>query len=190
MSKEKFIAVLSTQTPRPADALVLLAGDGMNRVAHTARLFRQGMAPRIVIVSGDMRREYGSSPSNDLAAGLESLGVSRSVLYTEETAMNTRDEVLRALSLAAEHGWDSLIFVTSPHHQYRAFLTALAAMRELGVKIRIHVVPAPLPWSAENPWGRRVDLLDAEFERIEKYRAEGHVATFKDGLAYLESLEK
>ncbi len=190
MNKEKFIAVLSTQIQIPCDALVLLAGDGMNRIKHTADLYKEKMAPCIVLVSGDKRWEYGSAPSNDLAAGLEALCIPRNIMHIEETAMNTRDEAMRALALAADRGWNSLMFVTSPHHQYRAFLTALAAMRDLGLNIRISISVAPLSWTVENPWGRRIDMLNAEFERIEKYRALGHVASYEDALAYFENLEQ
>ena len=190
MNKEKFIAILSSQTLTPADAIIFLAGDGTHRVAHAAKLFKEGYAPDMVLVSGDNRHEYGSAPSGELAAHLAALGVPRDAMHIEETAMNTRDEMVRAMTLVRERGWHSLIFVTSPHHQYRAFLTALATMNEQGMNIRIFVSPAPLRWFVQNPWGRRSDMLDAEFERIEKYRALGHVASYEDALAYFESLEK
>jgi uncharacterized SAM-binding protein YcdF (DUF218 family) len=188
--KEKFIALLSTQTLAPADALVLLAGDGTHRIAHTADLFARGMAPIIVVTSGDTRREYGSLPSSDLVPHLVALGVPLEAIHAEEQALNTRDEVVRALTLAKEYGWQSLIFVTSPHHQYRAFLTALAAMHEAELDLALKTSPAPLSWFADNLWGRRADLLPQESERIEKYRELGHVASFEDALEYFEAQEK
>ena len=189
-SKEIFIVLLSTQVLAPADALVLFAGDGIQRLSHTAKLYKQGIASRIIIISGDTRREYGSLPSSELALSLVALGVPRDIISTEETAFNTRDEAVRAIALAKECGWKSIVCISSPHHQYRAFLTLLVAMQQGGGDIRITVSPAPLSWFSDNPWGRRIDLLEGEWKRMEEYQHKGDVASFDDGIAYLKWKEE
>lgn len=185
--RESFIAQLGTQPLVPGDAIVLLQGDGHNRVAHTIQLFEDGYAPVIVLVGGDTRREYGSAPSSELKEQLVAGGVPEGSILLEETATHTRAEAERLMELAQEHGWKNLLIVTSPHHIFRAFLTFLAAMRDKGMTLVLQPAPARnLRWYAPEPWGKRAELLDGEFRRIDEYGTKGHVATFEDGLEYLE----
>jgi hypothetical protein len=41
-----------------------------------------------------------------------------------------------------------------------------------------------LSWFSETGWGRRIDRLEQEFERIEKYEKLGHIATFDEVINY------
>jgi len=184
--RERFSILLGNQFQEKADVLFLAAGDGNNRVPYAAKLYTDGFTPLIAIVSNDTRYDYGSSTSSDLAAELIKHGVPEDALYTEETAGNSKSESIRMIELAKEKGWKKLLLVTSPHHQYRIFLTWLQSMRDAGLELVLINAPAPLPWFAENPWGRRVDLLEEEWKRIEDYQRKGDIASFADGIAYLE----
>lgn len=184
--RERFSILLGNQFQGKADVLFLAAGDGNNRVPYVAKLYTDGFAPHIAIVSNDTRYDYGSSTSSDLAAELIKHGVPEDALYTEETADNSKSESVRMTELAKEKGWKKILLVTSPHHQYRVFLTWLQSMRDAGLELILINAPAPLPWFANNPWGRRIDLLEDEMKRIEEYQRGGDVASFADGVAYLE----
>ncbi|MFA6279123.1 MAG: YdcF family protein [Candidatus Paceibacterota bacterium] len=185
--REHFIALLSNQPLLHADAIVLLQGDGLSRVPHAAELFHKGYAPVIVLVGKADDLAYGSVPSRELKAELHALKVPKEAVIFEETAAHTRAEAERSLTLAKENDWKSLLIVSSPHHQYRAFLTFLKAMRDAGMSLILHNAPArELPWFLRNPWGRRSDLLTQEFERIARYQEMAHVASFADGILYLE----
>ena len=188
--KEKFIAFLENQSPRRGDVIVLLEGDGYNRVKHAARLYTDNYAPRIIVLGGDARREYGSFPSRKLARELQKEGVPKSALYVEEKALHTLGEARRALALAKKAGWKSLILVTSPHHQFRAFLTFLKTMRDANLDLLLVNAPANLPWFGDNPWGKRSELLQGEFDRIEEYQKKGDCASFAEGLVYLKDAER
>ncbi len=188
--REKFITLLSNEHPRRADAIMLMQGDGHYRAPFAAQLFHMELAPRIVLVGGAVDRDYGSYPSAELRTILLDAGVPENSVVYEETALNTRQEAERAIALARENGWKSLLIVTSPHHQYRVFLTFLQVMRDAKVELVLSIAPAPLPWFETTPWGRRFDLLKGELERIAKYQEVGDVAPYADGIDYLQWKEK
>jgi len=188
--KERFTAFLENESPRRGDVIVLLEGDGHNRVQHAARLYADNYAPKIIILGGDKRRAYGSYPSSELRRELMKQGVPKSAMYVEERAANTLGEARRAMTLAKKYHWKSMILVTSPHHQFRAFLTFLKVMRGAKLDILLVNAPAHLPWFGDNPWGKRSLLLEGEFERINEYQKKGHCASYAEGLQYLADAER
>lgn len=86
---------------------------------------------------------------------------------------HTQDEAIVAL---ADHRVAvPLTIVTSAYHQLRAFLTFLQVL--------------PKPWDVmlyNQPCPSRMDLLPSEFEKVLKYGAQGHVASYDDALTYLD----
>ncbi|MGC9605530.1 MAG: YdcF family protein [Minisyncoccia bacterium] len=189
--REKFFVLLSNLPLKKGEAIFLLEGDGYNRVAHAAKLYKQGHAPKIVITGGAVKREYGSYPASELEIELLKLGIPKADIMLEETAAHTRAEADRAMEIARENGWKIILVATSAHHQYRAFLTFLKAMHAADMDIMIINAPArDLPWFSLNPWGKRADLLAEEMERIFAYQEKGDVAGFSEGIRYLERLEK
>ncbi len=188
-AREVFIQELHTQSLGNADIIFLAAGDGVSRVPYVAELFQAGRAPLIVIVSADRRYEYGSTPAGELAKKLIELGVPEHALVIEESALNTKEESTSAVRLMKKKGWNSVLLVTSPHHQYRLFLTFLKTMQDEGTAFVLINAPAPLSLTEETSYGRREDLLSREFERITAYQQEGDVASYAEGLNYLEKKE-
>lgn len=187
MSRSQFTGALASQELRAGDAIVLMAGDGTVRVPYAAQLFAQGLAPIVVVLSADARHEYGSMTSGELTPLLLEAGVPQEAIYAQEVAYNTRDEAVHTVALARERRWRSLIFITSPHHQYRAFLTFLKAMRDAKLELILTVAVVPVDDVAK---GRYMDLVPQEYERIEKYAAQGDVASYEEGLDYLRWREK
>lgn len=182
---ERFLALLPSQPMAGGDVIFVLQGDGICRAAHAVNLYKLGRAPVVAIVGSADDRLYGSFPSELVRNEMLRLGLPAEAVYFEKTAANTRAEAERAMRLAKERGWQRIVIVTSPHHQYRAFLTFLKAMRDAGLNLALVNAPADLSWTEENPWGRRADLLNQEFDRITNYQAKGDVASYNDGTEYL-----
>lgn len=176
--REQFIDALTKQPLAHADVIFLAAGDGMNRVPYAAKLYRDGYAPTIAVTSGDTRHDYGSATASILGEALVKEGVPQSALILEDTALNTKEEAERMLEIMKERNFKSVLIVTSPYHQYRAFLTWLAAMKRASTSVMLVNAPAPL--------SLREDLLAQEFKRIETYRAQGDVASYEEGVDYLQ----
>ena len=82
--------------------------------------------------------------------------------------------------------------MASGFHQPRAFLTFLRAMKEAGLKIQIFNAPAKgLPWFKKTSLGKtRLELLEEEFAKIEKYAKEGHLVPLQEAINYQKWKEK
>lgn len=186
--RERFIALLESQKISKGDAIILLVGDGYTRVDHAVHLYTEGYGSKIVITGNDVRRHYGSTTAQEIEMELLKKGIPKDTIYCEGNAQNTRAEAIRAMELSKERGWRNLLIVTSPHHQYRAYLTFLKALKDLKPDISIQNAVAPLSWNEETRRGRRIDRLSQEFDRIEEYQKKGDVASYEDGIAYLKSL--
>lgn len=189
--KEKFIALLGSEKLKKAEAIILFEGDGLFRCQHAADLYRQGWSKKIVISGDTTNLGYGSYPTIYLLPELLKLGVAKKDILIDRDSINTLDQAVNILKLAKQKKWKRIILVASHYHQYRAFLTFLQELQ--GKKLKIELINSPaddLPWFSKNKWGRRIDLLESEFEKIEKYGQDGHVASFAEAIKYFSLKEK
>ncbi len=183
--KEKFLVLISNERLKKADAIVLLEGDGLNRVKSAADLYKEGWADKVVVSGGVYTPNYGSYPSEYLVPELIKSGVPPERIVIEGKSKHTREQAEEVLESARNNGWKKIILVASSHHQPRAFLTFLKVMNEKNLKLQIINAPArELSWFEETGWGKRSELLDVEFEKIEKYMALGQIATFEEAIEY------
>ncbi len=189
--KEKFICIVANDRLQKADAIIILEGDALTRIPEGARLYKEGWAP-LVVISGGMNNPPHSIPAREMLPHLLAFDVPKEAVVLDEKSQHTWDQATVLTQWAQERGWKKMIIVASHYHQYRAFLTFLKAIRESGQHVVLINAPArELPWfDASDPQGRRADLLEGEFERIEAYRQKGNVASFEEALAYLEWKEK
>lgn len=187
-SREQFSALLDTQQVAKGDVIFVMQGDGISRAAHAVDLYKRGFAPVIAIVGGADKRSYGSFPSREVRDEMVRLGVPQGAIHLEDAGAHTRAEADRCMELARENGWKTILIVTSPHHQYRAYLTFLKAMKDSHNALTLINTAAPLSWTEELSWGKRVDLLPQEFDKIIEYQKKGDVASYEEGIAYLASL--
>ena len=184
--KDQFICLIANDALVRADAIIILEGDGLSRISQGARLYKEGWAP-LVVISGGVKNPPHSITASEMLPHLIRAGVPEQAVEVEEKSQNTWEQGIVMMKIAKERGWQSVIIVASHYHQYRAFLTFLRAMQEGGQKIVISNAPArDLAWFAEDAQGRRIDLLAGEFDRIEKYRTQGNIASYEDAISYLE----
>ena len=94
-------------------------------------------------------------------------------------------QAVEVVKLAIKNDWKKLVLVASAEHQYRAYLTFLREVLNTKSGIAIFNAPARnLNWFVDSGWGIRFDRLSAEFERIEKYSALGHLANSQEVVEY------
>ena len=171
-----------------SDAIILLEGDGWSRVKMAADLYKEGLAPTVVPSGGVDGPEMGNMHSRLLKERLIKLGVPAEHIMLEEKSMNTREQAQEIMRLGEEQGWKRIILVASHYHIFRAFLTFLKMRQEKHSSVDIFCAPVrDLPWFREERGKTRTQLLETEFEKIEKYKE--HVATFTDALRYIEKRE-
>jgi uncharacterized SAM-binding protein YcdF (DUF218 family) len=161
---------------RPADAIVVLgagvttdgelSGNSMRRTVHAVRLYRQRLAPVIVMLGA---RHEGTVEAEVRARFAAELGVPPSAIVVEPGGRTTRAEaalVARRLSASRPA---TVLLVTNVHHMPRA--------RLLFEREGLLVAPAPVPEvssSVERPQ-HRIALAGALIQELVA-RAYNHLA--------------
>lgn len=190
-SREKFISIINNDMIASSDAIILLEGDGYNRIKTAAELYLQGVAPKIVFTGGAINYEYGSYPAKEIIPKLANSGVSESDIIIEDKSLHTKAQAEEIINLALSYGWKRLILVASPDHQYRAYLTFLGTLLRKYPQLVLINCPAQTPgWFVDVGWKSQYDRLDQEFERIEKYTAMGHLASYEEAIKYQQWKEQ
>ena len=184
---DKVIAIVDNDSIQKSDAIVLLEGDGFNRYRKAADLYLDGFANKIVFSGGVVDYDYGSYPFSEIFPRLLDLGVSECDIMHEDSSQNTREQALEAVKLVIKNDWKRIILVATHEHQYRAYLTFLRVVLDSKKEILLFNAPVRnLKWFDDNPWGRRIDRLDQELERIKSYSLKGHLATENEVIKYQE----
>lgn len=186
----QYVALLDNDSPKNADAIVLLTGDGHTRVEQTISLFQKKFSNIIVVSGGLDNPAKGSLLASVLAESLKARGIPEQSIITDNESQNTYQQAQVIIKMAKKNNWHKIILVATHYHQYRAFLTFLKVRNDLGCNIEIFNAPARYAsWFENTPWGRRINLLGEELEKIIEYQSKGHVASFEDGIKYFEQKE-
>jgi uncharacterized SAM-binding protein YcdF (DUF218 family) len=182
--REKFIAIVDSDMCKKSDAIILLEGDGTFRNEKAVELYLQKWAPTVVFSGGFDDPKSGAFIQHDIIERLVELGVNEEDIILERKSLNTRQQGEEVMKLVIQNNWKRIILVGTHYHQYRAFLTFLKCMKDANILIEIINVPARCKWFSHNEWGRRTDIMDLEFEKIEKYKS--HCCTLEEGIEHQE----
>jgi len=114
------------------------AGD---RVLYAAELYSQGLAQRLLLTGGEISWQTGgfSSPAEDMATILTSIGVPQEALWLETESRNTYENAIYSGEMLAESGIQTILLVTSAMHMPRA----VALFEAQGLE----VIPLPVDYS-------------------------------------------
>jgi uncharacterized SAM-binding protein YcdF (DUF218 family) len=157
-----------------ADALVMLSGGSFyaERVRHTADLFAQGRAPRIILTDDGIQgpwsfeKERNPSYAEIEAEELQRAGVkAENIEIVPQQVSSTYDEAVRVRDYAQAQGLQSVLVVTSPYHSRRALWVWRRVFRESG--IRVGLDPAPTGQQSPSPatwWWHWRGWLSVAFE--------------------------
>jgi uncharacterized SAM-binding protein YcdF (DUF218 family) len=190
-AREEFIILVGGDKIKSSDAIVVLEGDGYNRIEKAIELFRNKWADKIILSGGFENRPGGSYHVNELLPVFLKAGISPDAIIIEDISLNTREQAVKVAGIISQNNWSRIILVASHYHQYRAYLTFLKVILENELKIDIINAPANyLNWFEDPGWGRRYDLLKDEFGKIERYSEMGHIASFEQAIEYQKWKEK
>jgi len=140
-------APLRVESPaRPSDAIVVFAGGVgesgqagggyQERVKTAVDLYREGLAPRLVISSGFV---FAFKEAEVMRALAIANGVPASAIVLETVSANTRENVVNTRTILGSGR--TILLVSSPYHMRRALLTWRRAAPE------ITVIPRPVAHS-------------------------------------------
>lgn len=141
------------QMPTRADAIAVLGGDDDGeRAARAAVLFREGVAP--VLVMTGLQQGVDAVPAwlNWRADQLAASGVPRSALRFELEARSSYTEAVQLLALMRKEGWHTLVVVSDPPHLRR--LSWMYADVFAGSGLRYVLVASQPDWWRPGDWWR------------------------------------
>jgi uncharacterized SAM-binding protein YcdF (DUF218 family) len=187
--REIFINLVANDILSRADAVVLLEGDGFNRINKACSLIRKGWADTLIFSGGIDNPSYGSFPYKNCLPLILEQDVSESQIIPELGSLNTREQAKEVIAICQQKKWSSVLLVASHYHQYRAFLTFLKVLEERSLHNSIKIFNAPakgLDWFEETPWGKRIDLLQLEFLKIEAYKMDMHISNYQTAVDYFK----
>jgi uncharacterized SAM-binding protein YcdF (DUF218 family)/glycosyltransferase involved in cell wall biosynthesis len=133
-----------TEPPRRVDAVVVFAGGvgesgkagggAQERLKQAVDLYRAGWAPYLVLSSGYV---YSFREAESMRALAIDQGVPAANIVLEQRAANTYENVKFVDDILRDHGWTSILLVSSPYHMRRA----VGVWHKVAPQIA--VVPAP-----------------------------------------------
>ena len=121
-------------------ASVELNGAG-DRVLYAARLYREGIAPRLLLSGGNITwlGSRPSTPAEEMKEVMVFLGVPETALWLQPDSQNTYEDALFSAKMLKDEGIDRIVLVTSAMHMPRS--------KALFEKQGIEVIPAPADYS-------------------------------------------
>ncbi|MBU1145327.1 MAG: YdcF family protein [Firmicutes bacterium] len=190
-TREQYIILVDNDIIKPSDAIVILEGDGWYRIKRAVEIYNQGMSD-LIVFSGEIDDPaYGSFPLTKILPHFKDAGIPENKILHERKSTNTLEQAQEIVNLAIENKWRKIILVASHYHQYRAYLTFLGIVKKKYPELIIYNAPVKdLAWYDETGWGKRINLLENEFKRIDKYSSLGHLASYEFALEYQEWKEK
>ena len=156
--------------PRWADAAVVLAGDpDYERTKTAVRLLLEGQVGLLILTGGEPGPGDSATSLRDVALRA---GVPAERIRMEQVSRSTRGSMEAIRPILEQERIRSVVVVTSPYHQRRAFWTARKTLRGVDVLSR----PAePSGWRPEGwwktRWGRRI--VFGEYARLAYYVIRG-----------------
>jgi uncharacterized SAM-binding protein YcdF (DUF218 family) len=152
---------------RPADVIVVLAGEEEERVEYGVKLFKEGWArkDRIIMTGGPVVGRH-------TAAGLmkeqaEEFGVPAKFILMADKSRSTEDDARYTGEILKDKGYTSILLVTSPYHSKRASMI----FKETLPGIRIISAPTDKSWLSLEEWWKRPrdrDMVLSEWSKFIK----------------------
>ena len=146
----------------PADALIVLSGDSTGeRVMQGVALWRQGVAPRVILSGGPIGRWVTAAEIMRREALL--LGLPSRAILLEEESRSTWEQAVKTLPMVKRLGARRVIIVTSPYHARRARWTFRRVFGPAGIEVLVSASPYS-KFQADRWWTREQDTEDVLLE--------------------------
>lgn len=167
--------------PRPADLILTLGSFDANAAVHAARLWHEGLAPRIIMSGGVAHRGglldtgWDRSEARVFADVARRQGVPAEAILLEERAENTGDNFTFARELAGSAGLDArtLLVVAKPYMTRRGFATGRKVWPEAGLVMQCEEIGMRDYFTREPDPERVLLALVGDLHRIIVYPSQG-----------------
>lgn len=157
--------------PQPADAIVILGGDGGDRTLRGLDLYRKRYAPVLLLTGVEggeqsVQSYYLNWRAQILIAG----GVKKDAIRYDAASVNSWQEAENTLKMAKASGWRKVIVVSDPPHMRRLKWVWTKVLRGTGVGF-ILVSERPSWWNARKWWGdeQSAKFVVSEYVKLPYY---------------------
>jgi len=107
---------------KKVDAIVAISGgDTTDRAQQAINLYKERWADKIIF-SGAALDPLSPSNAEIMRSFASHSGIPAKVINIEESAQNTPENASNSQAIIKQNDFDSIILVTSPYHQRRAYL--------------------------------------------------------------------
>lgn len=154
------------------DIILVLGSSSINRVEKALEVYEKIHKP--IVLSGGIKRFNGISESVKFRDYLLANGVSKELIYVEDTSLNTEENFVNSFKLIKHVFYDNkkILLITSSQHMLRALLTAKRVIKNNNYKFDIYTCPSfPSKIKRDNWYLRsdKVDIIIGELERLIRY---------------------
>ncbi|MHC5537372.1 YdcF family protein [Singulisphaera rosea] len=160
-------SLFHVNNPAPSNALVLLLGGERERMDRTIELYRQKMAPIILVCTGLENQPPTASPNDPVREYFLEHGIPAEAIVTLPGGVkSTSDECDRVRDYARTHPTTRVTVVSTAYHTGRARWIFRRKLTELGIDVRTAAAPDPRFPIAD--WYKNEDGLMAYFNEAIK----------------------
>jgi uncharacterized SAM-binding protein YcdF (DUF218 family) len=137
---------------KPADVIVILAGEETERVEYGVKLFKEGWARknRMILAGGPLVWKYTSASL--MKEHAISLGVPKKAILLQDKSRTTEEDAIFTKDILNKYGYKSCILVTSPYHSRRA---TKIFRKVMGDEITVLSAPSEKSWFSFDEWWKR-----------------------------------
>ena len=140
------------ETPLHVDAIVALGGESGDRALTAASLFRDGFAPRVLVVGMEMS-PAGVRPAylNWRAQVLVGQGVPLERMIFDANSTSSWEEAVNTRRTMETNGWQRVLVVSDPYHMRRLQWTWGKVFKDSRLSFTL-VASTPQWWDADRWW--------------------------------------
>lgn len=137
---------------KPADVIVILAGEEIERVEHGVKLFKEGWSrkDKIIMAGGPIVWKY--TWASLMKEHAISLGVPKDAILLEDKSKSTEEDAIFTKEILNRYKYRSCILITSPYHSRRA---KKIFSKIMGNEIKLIIAPSEESWFNFNKWWER-----------------------------------
>jgi uncharacterized SAM-binding protein YcdF (DUF218 family) len=137
---------------KPADVIVVIAGEETERVEYGVKLFKEGWSrkDRMILAGGPLVWKY--TWASLMGEQAKYLGVPKKDMLLEDKSRTTEEDAIFTKEIMEKYKYKSCILVTSPYHSRRA---TKIFRKIMGDRITVISGPSIKSWFSFDEWWKR-----------------------------------
>jgi uncharacterized SAM-binding protein YcdF (DUF218 family) len=159
---------------KPAECLFVLGSSDISVADRAAELYGQGLAPLVLVAGGAGRYTkdvFAKSEADVFAERMIAQGVPEEAIVREDQSTNTGDNFVFGMKRlkAAGHNPGTIIAVTKPYMERRAYATAMKQLSGVSIQMASPTTSWANYPTAELPRDKIINIMVGDTQRVIEY---------------------